>query len=128
MSLTKSDLLAIKGLIQDSERRTIQRIDQLDDTLSMQMANGLSEVHEKIDEVKYDLEGVKTDLQGVKTDLENVKTDLEGVKTDLEGVKTDLDDVKQTVGRIERVQRAEIERSDEQSKTITAIKRKLKLA
>lgn len=52
MTLTKADLTAITGLIEASETRMIARIDDLDDTLSMQTERGLQEVRDQVVAVK----------------------------------------------------------------------------
>ena len=56
MSLTRNDLKSIKDIVDTSvsasETRLIKRIDELDDTLSIQMENGLQEVRDQIFEVQ----------------------------------------------------------------------------
>lgn len=56
MSLTTSDLKSIKDIVDtsvsSSEARLIKRIDDLDDTLSMQVEHGLQEVRDQVGEVK----------------------------------------------------------------------------
>ena len=56
MSLTKTDLNQIKEIVETSahatENRVIKRINELDDTLSIQMENGLQEVRDQIFEVQ----------------------------------------------------------------------------
>lgn len=94
MSLTNQDLTAIKRLIDTAnarlETRLIKRIDELDDTLSLQTAAGFNEVHKRIN-----------------------------------GLSTKLSHVEQTVGRIERVQQAELERNDKQDLGIQKIRETL---
>lgn len=48
MSLTTGDLKSIKDIVHSSETRLIKRIDELDDTLSIQMENGLQEVRDEL--------------------------------------------------------------------------------
>jgi hypothetical protein len=56
MSLTKQDLAAIEKLIKTFsntlEDRLTARVDDLDDTLSMQTENGLQEVRDQVSAVK----------------------------------------------------------------------------
>ncbi len=56
MGLTSIDLNQIKEIVETSalatETRVIKRIDELDDTLSIQMENGLQEVRDQISEVQ----------------------------------------------------------------------------
>lgn len=56
MSLTSGDLRAINRLITSSEKRMIQRINELDDTLSIQMAAGLEELHDKFNSLSDKLD------------------------------------------------------------------------
>src|SRR5687767_5915701 len=70
MSLTKEDLSAIQQLIEASERRLeqrlIARIDELDETISLQTAKGFDEVHTRIDKVKAELSEVKHTVKRIE--------------------------------------------------------------
>lgn len=52
MSLTISDLKSIKDIVYTSENRLIKRIDELDDTLSMQMEHGLQEIRDTVNRIE----------------------------------------------------------------------------
>lgn len=71
MSLTSNDLKSIKDIVYTSEIRLIKRIDELDDTLSIQMENGLQEVRDelrvtadRIEKVQL-RETIRVDEQGI---------------------------------------------------------------
>ena len=82
MSLTNDDLRAVKNLIDGSidervlpmfgklESRLTKRIDDLDDSLSMQMENGLQEVRDQISSVKETVERIER-VQLVEIDRNN---------------------------------------------------------
>ena len=56
MSLTSSDLNQIKEIVETSalatENRVIKRIDELDDSLSMQMEHGLQEIRDTVNRIE----------------------------------------------------------------------------
>ena len=56
MSLTTNDLKSIKDIVDTSANRLevsfIKRIDELDDTLSMQMEHGLQEIHDTVNRIE----------------------------------------------------------------------------
>lgn len=97
MSLTKNDLTAIQQIVKTTVQPMI-------DELAQDMASGFAEVHEKID--------------GVEKRLDEK---IDGVGKRL-GEK--IDSISDTMGRIELVQRAEIERVDQQSKKLTKLYKK----
>ncbi len=107
MQLTTDDLKAIKTIV-----------DEAVDELKLDTAAGFAEVHEKFADADEK-------FAQIHSDLNNVKEDLSSVKNDLSSVNDDLSSVKQTVERIERVQRAEVERVDAHGLDIKLLKRKL---
>lgn len=109
-TLTTDDLSAISTIVDD-----------IVEASKIQTAAGFAEVHEKINNLTLDVYGINTELGSIKTDIQNIKTDVEDIKTDVENIKD-------TVGRIENVQRAEVERVDTHSEAIKLIKYRLKMA
>lgn len=74
MSLTQDDLRAIQHLIETSEQHLEQRllpvilarIDELDNTLSIQTAKGFEEVHTRIDKIELELTEVKNTVKRIE--------------------------------------------------------------
>lgn len=106
MTLTKDDLSAIAGLIDDRvpkimtepllamENRLLARINDLDDVLSLHMEHGLQEVRNQV--------------ATVYSNLDN-----------------ELCEVKKVVDRIDRVQQAELARNDHQDEAIKKLRENL---
>lgn len=87
MSLTTSDLKSIKDIVDTSANRLevsfIKRIDELDDTLSMQMEQGLQEVRDQVSEVKQIVNRIEnvqlreiTRVDGHETSIVNIRKAL----------------------------------------------------
>jgi uncharacterized coiled-coil DUF342 family protein len=124
MTLTKDDLLAIKGIVDDA----------IDDS-KLQTAAGFAEVHEKFAEVHEKFAEVHEKFAEVHEKFDKVDQKFAEIdeKFDkaydrLDNLSHDLQEVKHTVNRIESIQRAEVTRVDEHAEDIKLIKRKLKLA
>ncbi len=98
MSLTRDDLQAIKTIVDTSVTTAV-------DSLAIQTAAGFADVDKRFAEVHEKF----TEVHGK-----------------LAEVNDKLDNLQDTVGRIERVQRAEVERVDQQSTAITNIRKALR--
>jgi len=110
MSLTKADLQAISKIVNEA----------IEDS-KLHTAAGFAEVHEKFAEVHEKFGEVHNKFAEVHNKFGEVHEKLDHQTAD-------LSDVKATVNRIENIQRAEVNRVDEQAKATASIKRKLKLA
>lgn len=89
MSLTKEDLRAIGGLLDE-------RLEPIEFRLSA-IESDMAEVKSDLAETKRDLAEVKVDLAETKRDLAEVKVDLAETKKDLSKVIVDLSETKETV-------------------------------
>jgi DnaJ-domain-containing protein 1 len=87
MSLTKQDLTAIEKLIQSSsdglESRLIARIDDFDDTLSIQMEHGLLEIRDDISSVKVVVDRIDRVQQAEITRNDKQDADIKQIRKSL---------------------------------------------
>ncbi len=113
MSLTEDDLLAIKHLVDGSidERVPViikavvqPMLDEAIDKVMRQTAAGFAEVHEKFDAVDRKFHEVNGKIDGQSVGQQAIQD---------------------TVQRVEQVQRAEIDRVDQQSTMIASIRKTL---
>ncbi len=104
MSLIEQDLGAIKKLVDNSNSRLFKRIDELDDTLSMQMEHGLQEVRDQVD--------------GLRGEVSELRDQVGGLRGEVDGVK-------QVVERTERVLLDEVDHNNKQDKAILKIRKTL---
>lgn len=112
MNLTTSDLQAISDLFDKKfDKKFDEKFDQKFD--------------EKFAPIQKDINQIKTDLKTVDYKVDSLFDELEK-RTDR--LESGLAEVRVTVDRIERVQRAEVGRSDRQALQIANINRELGLA
>lgn len=101
VTLTQDDLQAIKGLFIDD---------------FAQLHGGVRRLHREIEELSLDTAAAFVEVHGKLSDMDlkvdHVSDELSGVKITLSQVNNELSDVKFAVERIERVQKAEVERVD----------------
>lgn len=93
MSLTATDLTAIKDIVHESINEAIETkippmishaietqvppmIDKAIDTLSLQIGEGFNEVSERFDRVETRLDHLESDVATLKTDMREVKWSL----------------------------------------------------
>lgn len=93
MSLTPADLQAIGKLIKQTEKRMIRRVDKLDDVLSLQMAAGLGELHDKFNELSDKQDRTNDTIERIER-----RQLAEIDRTDRQG--NDLTRLKQKVGLV----------------------------
>lgn len=114
MTLTNDDLAAIKNIV-----------DVAVEDSKLQTAAGFNEVHEKFAEVHEQFARVNEQFVEVNKQFVEVHKKIDGIN---HGLSQKLDTVQTTVDRIERIQRAEVERVDIHEKDIKLIKRTLSVA
>ncbi|MEK7059567.1 MAG: hypothetical protein AAB971_02315 [Patescibacteria group bacterium] len=115
MSLTRQDLNAIQRLIDNScnrlETSLIKRIDELDDTLSMQMEHGLQEVRDQVN--------------GLRSEMGGLRSEVDGLRSEVGELRSEVGDVKQVVQRTERVLLDEVDRNNQRDKAILKMRKSL---
>lgn len=99
MSLTKTDLAAIKTIVSDSA-----------DELRLEVAKGFEEVHNKFDNIDIKFEGVYTRLDTIEYRLGNVEIDVS--------------ELKDTTNRIERKLDANVGMTDRLDVRVTLLERR----
>ncbi len=110
MSLTDDDLQAIKGIV-----------DTAVDGLAVQTAQGFTEVHEKFTKVDEKFTEVHDKFTEVHDKFAEIHEKIDGLAEDMGAVKD-------AVGRIENIQRAEVERMDRNDVDISKLKQQLNMA
>lgn len=121
MSLTADDIQIIKGLFDDQDAKFAKidsRFDEQDTKFDTKINALRDELVEKIEDL--------TLLTGAG--FNEVHERIGAVEARVGGLESKLEEVQSTVGRIELVQRAEIQRVDETGEAVTIMKRKLKMA
>ena len=113
MSLTKTDLKAIKGLL-----------DETAEEIKIHTAAGFAEVDSRFMEVHKKIDDVDARLSQ-KIDVVDKKLSQKINDVDAR-LSQKIDDVDDHVGRVERIVSAEVRRTDEQSSAIKRIRKQLK--
>ncbi len=110
MALTKEDLLAIKGIVDESVKDLKTDVKGLKTDVEVlktdvkDLRTDVEGLKTDVKDLRTDVEGLRTDVEGLKTHVESLETNVEDLKTHVEGLEEDMTDLKDRVKKIEVIQ------------------------